>query len=44
MRMINKTLKKYYNGNECKIIPTCDPCKVGLSDLEANVSLNQLHI
>lgn len=46
IRMIKKhhhKIKKY-NGNECKIIPTWDPCKVGPSDLEANVSLNQLHI
>lgn len=40
MRMINKIFKKYYNGNECKIIFICDLCKVGFLDLEVNVLLN----
>lgn len=41
-----KTVTKLRNKTEMsvKLFPHVTPCEVGSSDLEANVSLNQLHI
>lgn len=46
MRMIKKIVTKLRNKTEMsvKLFPHVTPCEVGSSDLEANVSLNQLHI